>query len=130
VGCPLDLHDPLPHDALLFLRKLQGEGKREEIKVVWGWDLNSRKLTIARTQGKFEILRKEVQLFLDKVHAPTAILKSSFGRLENAACIMPYMHHFMGRIRKVNNQCVANNKSGTKLSCTLCDDFARMHHFL
>jgi hypothetical protein len=58
VGRPLDPLDALPREALLSLKKLKGEGKQEEIKVVLGWELNSRKLTIGLTPGKFEIWRK------------------------------------------------------------------------
>jgi hypothetical protein len=79
VGRPLDPLDALPCEALLSMKKLKREGKQEEIKVVLGWELNSRKLTIGLTQGKFEIWRKEIQLFLDKEYAPTSILKSSVG---------------------------------------------------
>jgi hypothetical protein len=55
VGRPLNPDDPLIRDALLSLKKLKGEGKQEEIKVVLGWELNSRCLKIALTQAKFEI---------------------------------------------------------------------------
>jgi hypothetical protein len=55
VGCPLGLLDTLPREALLSLKKLKGEGKHEDIKVVMGWELNSITLTIGLTQGKFEI---------------------------------------------------------------------------
>jgi hypothetical protein len=70
VGCPLNLKDRLPCDTLLSLKKLQCEGKQEEIKVVLGWELNASKLTIALTQVKFEIWLNEIQPFLDKAYAP------------------------------------------------------------
>jgi hypothetical protein len=39
VGRPIDSDEPIMRDALLSLKKLQGEGKQEEIKVVLGWEL-------------------------------------------------------------------------------------------
>jgi hypothetical protein len=57
-------------------------------------------------------------------------MKSSVGRLTNAACIMPHMHRFMGRIRKLKDQCVETNKQGAKLSHTFYDDFLLMQKVL
>jgi predicted DsbA family dithiol-disulfide isomerase len=41
VGRPFDLDDSLPRDALLSLKKLQGEGQQAEIKMNLGWELKS-----------------------------------------------------------------------------------------
>jgi hypothetical protein len=53
VGRLLDSDDPLQRDAPLSLKKLQGEGHQTELKIVLGWELNSRSLTIALSQAKF-----------------------------------------------------------------------------
>jgi hypothetical protein len=130
VGCPLALNDPLARDALISSKKLQGEGKQEENKIVLGWEMNSRTLAIALTEAKFEIWLNEIQVFLYKVYAPTPVLKSSMGRFENAMCIMPHMRHFMGRFRKVKDQCIEHNTPGAKLTHTICADFTLMQRLL
>jgi hypothetical protein len=67
---PLKPHNLLSRNALIYFKKLQSEGKQEEIKIMSVWELNYRMLTIALTQAKFEIWLNEIQVFLDKVYAP------------------------------------------------------------
>jgi hypothetical protein len=57
----LDPYEPLMRDVILSLKKLKVEGNQEECKVMLGWELNSRILTIAPTQAKFEMWFNEIK---------------------------------------------------------------------
>jgi hypothetical protein len=63
-------------------------------------------------------------------YAPTKSLKTSVGRLENVDCIIPHMRHFVGKINKVKEQFMTNNKPGAELGHILCADFALSQCFL
>ena len=39
---PVNENDPLPREDVLSLRKLTGEGKLEEVKVILDWMVDSR----------------------------------------------------------------------------------------
>jgi hypothetical protein len=45
------------------------------------------------------------------------------------ACGIPYMRHLLGRIRKVKDQCMTNNKSGDKVGHILCTGLALAQRF-
>jgi hypothetical protein len=122
VGRRLDHDEPLPCDTLLSLSKLKGEGQMSEVKVTLGWELHSRILLVSLSQDKFELYFQDIQKFLDSGYAPRDPLKTTVGRLEHAATIVPEMRHFLGRIRRLKDQICEHDKKGERLSRTLLTD--------
>ena len=47
IGRPTNPAEPIPHNATLSLKKLTGEGRMKEIKIILRWEINSRALTIS-----------------------------------------------------------------------------------
>ena len=49
---PLSSHEPLSHDNLVAMAKLQAEGQPFESKTVLGWEVNTRSLQCHLTNDK------------------------------------------------------------------------------
>ena len=54
LGRPVSPQEPVPWDELLSIIKLYAEGAMQEIQVVTGWEINTRKFQVALTADKFE----------------------------------------------------------------------------
>ena len=53
MGRPCNSTDPIPCDDLLSLKKLAGEGRMEEVKIILGWEIHMRKLMIALPEFRY-----------------------------------------------------------------------------
>ena len=96
---PLDTNEPLLREEFLSLSKLKEEGSVSEKFTLLGWDINTRKLTIALPEKKFSRWSNEICQILSKKKVSYAVLESMIGRLNHAASVHPIMHYFLSRIR-------------------------------
>ena len=100
-----DLSDeePLPRDRCLSLSKFLAEATPEEKKVVLGWLLNTRDLTIALPPEKVAGWTKSIQDIIDKKSATYGELRSLIGRLNHVGYVVPGARHFLGNLRKLES---------------------------
>ena len=61
VARPLQMEEPIPRSHMVALQKLMAEGAMEEMKVVFGWLLDTRRLVIYLTDHKFVAWTKKIK---------------------------------------------------------------------
>ncbi len=104
VGRP---HDPngresFPRDDILAIPKFLAEAKPSERKVILGWTVDTRKLSVALPQDKFRAWTGSVDDILrrHKSPIPTKESETLMGRLNHASYVIPYARHFTGRLAR------------------------------
>ena len=95
--------EPLPRDPCLSLSKFLAEATPEETKVILGWLLNTRDLTIALPPEKVTGWTKAIQDIIDKGSATYGELRSLIGRLNHVGYVVPGARHFLGNLRKLES---------------------------
>ena len=69
MGRPCNSTDPIPCDDLLSLKKLAGEGRMEEVKIILGWEIIMRQLTIALHESKYVAWSQDILHLLQQSSA-------------------------------------------------------------
>jgi hypothetical protein len=94
---PLDEPDQLPRKDIISLKKLKAEGWLEECKLVLGWQINTRTLTISLPKDKFITWTAGINR-LSASRVKHKDLERLIGRLNHVAGIYKPMRHFLGRL--------------------------------
>jgi hypothetical protein len=81
---------------LISSKKLQAEGKLSEIKIILGWEINTRSLLISLPEYKAYSWLRDIESIIESGRSNYKFLESLLGRLNHIACILAPMHHFMG----------------------------------
>ena len=92
-------NEPLPRAALINRKKLAAEGRLEERKIVLGWMLDTRRLTISLPEHKFLAWSSQIKHIIKSRKTTAIILETVLGRLTNASSILPLARHFLPRLR-------------------------------
>ena len=101
----------LPRQDFIAADKNEAEGAPEEVKVVLGWQLNTREMLIKLPDHKFKAWSSQLQNFTKQKRAKGKELQSLLGRLEQIATIIPMFGHFLNNIRHTEIQATASGKS-------------------
>jgi hypothetical protein len=92
--------EPIPRRALLSISKLLAEGSPDEIQIVLGWRIDTRRLTIALPDDKFQAWMTDIEAIgTQKGRCAYEALDELTGRLNHSSFVMPASRHFLGRIR-------------------------------
>ena len=99
---PVNENDPLPREDVLSLRKLLGEGKLEEVKVILGWMIDSRRFTIHLTEDKAKAWINDLDEIIKLTEERKAIgvktWQSMNGKCNTAAYIHREMRFFLSKM--------------------------------
>jgi len=98
MGCPLDPTDPIPHDDILSLKKLAGEGRMEERKTILGWEINSRTLTISLPESNHVAWTRDICHLLQQSSVQAKTLKVLVRCLNHIGFTIPMMHRFLNHL--------------------------------
>ncbi|MGL4352121.1 MAG: hypothetical protein ACRCT2_16490, partial [Plesiomonas shigelloides] len=110
LGRPLDTREMLHREDVLSLSKFKAEATPAECKIILGWLLNTRCLTIALPLHKVEAWSASILAILDRGRATYQDLDTLIGRLNHVGFIIPNARHFLGRLRATKH--VAKNRGG------------------
>jgi hypothetical protein len=110
-----DDKEPILRRAILSLEKLLKEGTPEEIQIVLGWLLDTRRLLVALPEDKYLAWTLVLDEIILKRHCTKQKLESLEGQLNHAGYVIPLARHFLPRIRALkdsrpNKQCRLNIK--------------------
>ena len=86
------------------------EGGPEEVKIVLGWVIDSRRLIIQLPTHKYIAWSSQLSSFQDRKSASSKVLQSLLGRLEQIATIIPMFGHFLNNIRQTEIRATASDK--------------------
>jgi hypothetical protein len=90
--------EPLPRKDIISLKKFAAKGILEEEKLVLGWMVNMRRLTLYRPKDKFDHWTSEIKKILSNKRVKHKYLECLIGRLNHVAGIYNPMRHFLGRL--------------------------------
>jgi hypothetical protein len=96
---PLATNESISRDDLLSLKKFMAEATPDEQKIVLGWLIDTRRLTIALPSHKHIAWIRSIIEMLNSTTVLFPDLESLIGRLNHAGFIIPNARHFLGRLR-------------------------------
>ena len=100
-GRPIHSHEPTTRDDLLAFDKTLAEGAPEEVKTVLGWTINTRSFSLSLPKDKRDTWLKEIHRLLTKPTLTYDDLKSTLGRLNHAAYVIPTARAFLCQLRRL-----------------------------
>jgi hypothetical protein len=122
IGRPRADDEPLPRDACLSLTKFLAEATPEEKKIILGWLLNTRALTIALPLNKVEGWTEQICGLLRNPTATAKDLQKLVGRLNHVGHVVPASRHFLGNLRAAESTAARRpSKRYTLRGSTLAD---------
>ena len=95
-----EAHEPVPRRPILSQPKLMAEGRPEEVQIVLGWRIDTRRLEISLPDDKYKTWAGDVHQLIRDGHCGVKELETLVGRLNHTSYIMPNARHFMSRIRQ------------------------------
>ena len=101
----------VPRQDFIADDKNEAEGAPEEIKIVLGWQLNTRSLTVHLPSHKFIAWSEQVNSFIARKTANSKDLQSLLGRLEHVAVMIPMYAHFLNNIRALEIKATQSNRN-------------------
>ena len=112
---PKDENEPIPREAMVAEDKLTAEGGLAETKVILGWHFNFRTLTKSLPEHKYIAWSGEINSMLDRGRTTKKALESTIGRLGHVGFVIPWVFHFLSRLRTLlgraqNRQTIALNE--------------------
>ena len=122
VGRPVEDSEPIPRDNLLSIKKTLGEGQMAEERIVLGWNICTRKLSIELPTEKFTNWSNDIDNHLSMRTVAVTDLDTTVGRLNHVGQLMPPTRHFLSRIRSTVLRNQAKNRLWTRLSATVKAD--------
>ena len=99
IARPLLSAEPIPREVMAAFAKLVAEAGAEETKIMLGWFLNLRTLMISLPDNKAIAWTQEITEMLEEGKTQAKRLERNLGRFVNVGMILPYVHHFLSRIR-------------------------------
>ena len=108
--------------------KLQGEGKPSEVKIVLGWEINTRGFCIHLPVHKYIAWSGDIQKIIKSGETTHDIQKKINGRLTHAAYIYKTGRYFLNRLRELDQRCIQYGKQ--KISKGEREDLILWNEFL
>lgn len=127
-GRPIDDRDPIQRKHLASLSKLAAEGRMQEIQILLGWKVDTRKLEVSLPFDKFKAWKDSINNMISCKRSSFKELESTIGRLGHVTTIIPYMKHFMSRIRLAMER--ATNRRSIQLNHDIIEDLQLHLKFL
>jgi hypothetical protein len=102
--------------------KLIAETGLLETKIILGWLLNFRTMTISLPENKFIAYSRTISEMIERGWTSKAELESNMGRWTHLGNVVPHIFHFLSRLRlllrrlqnkrqlSINEQCIADLK--------------------
>ena len=101
----------LPRQNLIAEDKNEAEGAPEEVKIVLGWTIDSRRLLVQLPTHKYKAWRNQLESFMNRKTSNVKDIQSVLGRLENIAIVIPMLGHFLNNIRQMEIKANITNKN-------------------
>jgi hypothetical protein len=115
---PNDVNEPIPREKMVAEDKLKAEGGLSETKIILGWLFNFRTLTVSLPEHKYIAWSREINQMINSRRTTKKQLESTIGRLGHVGYIIPWVYHYLSRLRtllaragklrsiKINDTCV------------------------
>lgn len=128
VARPEDKNDPIPRNPIISLRKWIAEGTPEEVKVILGWEVNTRMMSVSLPECRVSEWSNQIKHMLEKGKAQKATWHKVLGRLTRLSEIIPLSRFFLNRIREATS--IAEEKNWCSISKEVKNDLELWLMFL
>jgi hypothetical protein len=119
---------PIPRESMYARDKLKAEAGFSDTKMILGWSFDFRRLLISLPENKFIAWTTTINKLLVKGSSTTKELESTIGRLGHLTLVVPGVHHFLSRLREL--QQLATRRRSIRLSDDCREDLLLMLWFL
>ena len=126
---PSHADEPIPREEMAALNKLIAEAGPEEEKTILGWKMDFNGLIISLPSNKFQAWSDGISEMLVNGRAKAKELESLIGRLGHLGAIIPYVFHFLSRLREWHHRS-KNKRHPTQMSTECRLDLMLMLDFL
>ncbi len=92
-------NEPIPREEVEARSKLSAEAGLEEQKVILGWHVNFCRLIILLPHNKFIAWTESISEILSHGTSTAKELETTIGRLGHLGTIIPFVYHFLSRLR-------------------------------
>ena len=99
IARPIADEEPIPRETMAAMEKFLAEAGMEETKIMLGWLLDFRRLEISLPDNKATAWSQEIADMLKEGKTKAKRLERNIGRFVNIGMILPYVHHFLARMR-------------------------------
>jgi hypothetical protein len=91
--------EPVKRRNILSDAKLLAEGAPAETQIILGWTINTRRLVILLPKDKFDAWTAELNKIMKARRTTFGDLKTTVGRLNHVAYVIPLARHFLNWLR-------------------------------
>jgi len=112
-GRPIHSYEPTTRDDLLAFDKTLAEGAPEEVKTVLGWIINTRSFSLSLPIDKRDTWVTDIHRLLAKPTLTYDDIKSTIGRLNHAAYVIPSARAFLCQLRRLELHLARSGKPAT-----------------
>ena len=125
---PMHANKPSPREEMVALAKLLAKAGLEETKVILGWVFDFRCMLVLLPETKFVAWSEAISEIIQKSEAGTKELGRNLGRMTHLGMILPFVHHFLSRLRDRHER--AKNCRKIKITTECTKDLNLMLFFL
>ena len=95
--------EPIPRRPILSIPKLMAEGSPDEVQIVPGWQIDTRRLMISLPDDKYHAWLGELTRIEQTGQCRFKELDQLIGRLNHSAYVVPITGNFLSRLRSLLN---------------------------
>ena len=125
---PKHPEEPIPREEMEARNKLAAEARLEEEKIILGWHINFRRLIISLPDNKFIAWTDSINNILTRGTSTAKELETTIGRLGHLGAIVPFVYHFLSRLRDLQWRATKRRLIDIPQPCR--DDLGLMLSFL
>ena len=127
---PVLPQEPTPRETMAAKNKLKAEAGLTEVKIILGWRWDLRRLIISLPFNKYSSWSAGILTMITEAEVTTTHLETTIGRLGHLALVIPFVHHFLSRLRELHTQASRNKRRKTKIPPNCIADLKLMDLFL
>ncbi len=104
-ACPMHPNKPIPRKDMEAQNKLQAaEAGLEEQKTILRWLLDTRRLLVQLPKNKFAAWPNLINTIIQRGTIMVKEVKSIIGQLGHLGMAIPFVHHFLSRLRNLHTR--------------------------
>ena len=127
---PVLAQEPTPRETMAAKRKLKAEAGLTEVKMILGWKWDLRQLIISLPFNKYTSWSAGLLTMITEGTVTTAHLETTIGRLGHLALVIPFVHHFLSRLRELHTRASRGKRHSTQIPPNCIADLKLMNFFL
>jgi hypothetical protein len=127
---PVHNFEPIPRHSMVSKNKLRAEAALAELQRILGWDWDLRRLIIFIPINKLVAWTKIIKDTIASGYVNAKEFESTIGRLNHLALVVPFVNHFLSRLRELLLKATKSPRQQTKITPKCHNDLQLMIFFI